>query len=189
MLVNSALCLYAVKSQQQHHKLALSPSTPTCQRELQKASSSLSLTKGNKSLPMSRSPHSATVRQSPTFSICIMSEETPGRLCKKEKTNCDTRRGLHFQSPAVESSSEDEDVPVQDNPEVPHGNCCRKQRFDNEALRNRLQKVGRRLEIACKRFYLFCLPLSFDVAVILQDWLSPLFYPATHLLSFITEML
>ena len=141
---------------------ALSPSTPTCQRELQKASSSLSSTKGNKSLPMSRNPHSATVRQSPTLSTCIMSEETPGRLCNKEKTNCDTRRGLHFQSSAVESSSEDEDVPVQDNPEVPHGNCCRKQRLDNEALTNRLQKLGRRLEIACKRFYVFLINSQFQ---------------------------
>ena len=101
-----------------------------------------------------------------------MSEETPGRLCNKEKTHCDTRRGLHFQSSAVESSSKDEGVPVQDNPEVPHGNCCRKQRLGNEASRNRLQKLGRRLEIACKRFYLFCLTLSFNVAVILQDSLS-----------------
>jgi len=157
---------------------ALSTSTPTRQPELQEASSSSSSNKSDRSSTLPRSPLLAAARQSPTLSVaseesprplqqentCSSKDKTPRRRTNKERTNCDTRRGLHFQSSVVESSSEDEDVTdtVQDNPEVPHGNCCREQRLENEALRNRLQKLNRRLDIACKGFQFLCLTLTVE---------------------------
>ena len=69
------------------------------------------------------------------------------------------RRGIHFQSP-VDDSSDDEhseesdadtDYSTRLTDEVGScGSCCKEQKIENEALRKRLEKVHRRLNIACK---------------------------------------
>ena len=53
----------------------------------------------------------------------------------------------------VDSSSEEEDTEycTEDNPEVAHGNCCKEQQLENEALRKRIQKLrGRLLSLILK---------------------------------------
>lgn len=126
----------------------------------QKTCSSLPPSKQKKGTPQFNSPHSASSNSnSPALSIPSTSkestqppEETPRRSSNKQKIDCDPRRGLHFQSSMVDSSSEEEDTEccTEDNPEVPHGNCCKEQQLENEALRKRIQKLHRRLNIACK---------------------------------------
>ena len=64
------------------------------------------------------------------------------------------RRGIHFQSAVDDSSDdevseEDEDGCVADESSS-SGSCCKEQKMENEALRKRLDKVHRRLNIACK---------------------------------------
>lgn len=71
----------------------------------------------------------------------------------------DLRRGRHFQSP-VDDSSDDEhseesdgdtDYSTRLTDEVRScGSCCKEQNVENEALRQRLEKLHRRLNIACK---------------------------------------
>lgn len=71
----------------------------------------------------------------------------------------DLRRGRHFQSP-VDDSSDDEhseesdgdtDYSTRLTDEVRScGSCCKEQNVENEALRKRLEKLHRRLNIACK---------------------------------------
>ena len=113
----------------------------------QKTCSSLPPSRQKKGTPQLKRLHSASFN-SPTLSIASTSkesnqppEETPRRPSNKQKSDCDPRRGLHFQSSIVDSSSED-------NPEVAHGNCCKEQQRENEALRKRIQKLHRRLNIA-----------------------------------------
>ena len=69
------------------------------------------------------------------------------------------RRGIHFQSP-VDDSSDDEHSEESDadmdysrrlTDEVGScGSCCKEQNAENEALRKRLEKLHRRLNIARK---------------------------------------
>ena len=126
----------------------------------QKTCSSLPPSKRKKGTHQFNSPHSASFNSnSPTLSIASTSkestqppEETPRRSSNKQKSDCDPRRGLHFQSSMVDSSSEEEEDTeycAEDNPEVAHGNCCKEQQLENEALRKRIQKLHRRLNIAC----------------------------------------
>ena len=135
-------------------------STPTHQYTLQSTSSSLPPTKRKKSISSSKTlqPSLSITPEESTPSLQHRNDnsnedETPRRLPNKGKSNCDPRRGLHFHSSVAESSSEDEDASdhcIQDKPEVTGGNCCREQRLENEALRNRIQKLHRRPNIACK---------------------------------------
>lgn len=84
--------------------------------------------------------------------------DTIVQILSNRDGNRDPRRGLHFQSSLVESSSEGEDdnenVPDHDlqagNSQVPCGSCCKEQQLENEALRKRIQKLHRGLNIACK---------------------------------------
>ena len=125
----------------------------------QKTCSSLPPSKQKKGTTPFNSPHSASSNSnSSALSIASTfkestqpSEETPRRSSNKQKSDCDPRRGLHFQSSMVDSSSEEEDTEycTEDNPEVAHGNCCKEQQLENEALRKRIQKLHRRLNIAC----------------------------------------
>lgn len=146
-------------SEEQHECFDDTSLTPTGG---QKSCSSLPPSKQKKGTPQLNSPHSAS-SNSPTLSIAYTSkestqppEETPRRSSNKKKSDCDPRRGLHFQSSMVDirdsSSEEEEDTEccAEDNPEVPHGNCCKEQQLENEALRKRIQKLHRRLDIACK---------------------------------------
>ena len=124
----------------------------------QKTCSSLPPSKQKKGTPQLNRPHSASFN-SPTLSIASTSkestqppEETPRRSSNKQKSDCDPRRGLHFQSSIVDSSSEEEEDTqhcTEDNPEVARGSCCKEQQRENEALRKRIQKLHRRLNIAC----------------------------------------
>ena len=75
------------------------------------------------------------------------------------RCSSDLRRGIHFQSP-VDDSSDDENSEESDGDtdnstrladEVGScGSCCKEQNVENEALRKRLEKLHRRLTIACK---------------------------------------
>lgn len=160
----------SLTEQQEEPALTVTGSTPISQHTLPKTDSSIHVpsTKGKKGTSLPNNPHSATARNrgSPPLSDTSTEspqsqhgrtnsnqDETPRRQHNKENKNCDPRRGLHFQSSQVESSSEDEDDSnhcVPDDPEVAHGNCCREQQLENKALRNRIQKLHRRLNIACK---------------------------------------
>ena len=126
----------------------------------QKTCSSLPPSKQKKGTPQFNSPHSASSNpKSPTLYTASTfkesaqpSEETHRRSSNKQKSDCDPRRGLHFQSSLVDSSSEyeeDTEYCAEDNPKVAHGNCCKEQQLENEALRKRIQKLHRRLNIAC----------------------------------------
>ena len=87
--------------------------------------SSLPPSKQKRGTPQLNSPRSASTN-SPTLSIASTSkestqppEETPRRPSNKKKSDCDPRRGLHFQSSVVDSSSEEEEDTeycAQDNP-------------------------------------------------------------------------
>jgi len=125
-----------------------------------KTCSGLPTSKQKKGTPQFKGLHSASSNsKSPTLSIASTSketiqppEETPRRSSNKQRSDCDPRRGLHFQSSMVDSSSEEEEETeygTEDNPEVAHGNCCKEQQLENEALRKRIQKLHRRLNIAC----------------------------------------
>ena len=106
------------------------------------------------------SPHSTSSNcNSPTLSIASTSKEStqppevsPRRSSNKQMSDCDPRRGLHFQISMVDSSSEEEEdteYRTEDNPEVAHGNCCKEQQLENKALTKRIQKLHRRLNVAC----------------------------------------
>ena len=124
----------------------------------QKTCSGLPTSKQKKGTPQFNGPHSASSK-SPTLFIASTSkestrppEETPRRSSNKQKRDCYPRRGLHFQSSMVDSSSEEEEETeycTEDNPEIARGNCCKEQQLENEALRKRIQKLHRRLNIAC----------------------------------------
>ena len=98
-----------------------------------------------------RTPASQTTRP-PT-----RRQETTPRTSVQTKRASDSRRGIHFQN-AVCDSSEDEVSEESDEDCIRGvtdeggscGNCCREQKLENEALRKRLEKLHKRLNIACK---------------------------------------
>ena len=70
------------------------------------------------------------------------------------------RRGLHFQSAVAESSDDDDEISeegeenLEGSVSIPDGsNCCQDHKLEVEALRKRLEKVDKRLNIACKFFF------------------------------------
>ena len=83
-------------------------------------------------------------------------------------TPSEPRRGLHFQSAVGESSDDDDDEEdiseegeenLEGNVSIPDGsNCCQDHKLKIEALRKRLAKVHKRLNIACK--FLFNITLK-----------------------------
>lgn len=131
-------------------------STPTCHHNFRQTSLSLPSAKRQKTTPVSRSLSSSSESsQSQRAPNSSNLEESPREQLSNRYGNCDPRRGLHF---LVESSSEGEDdnenVPDPDfqagNSQVPHGSCCKEQQLENEVLTKRIQKLHRRLNIACK---------------------------------------
>lgn len=81
-------------------------------------------------------------------------QETTPRTSVQTKRASDSRRGIHFQN-AVGDSSEDEVSEESDEDCIggvadEGGNCCREHKLENEALRKRLEKLHKRLNIACK---------------------------------------
>ena len=97
------------------------------------------------------SPHTATspARRQPTTPQTSVTSRCASNL----------RRGKHFQSP-VDDSSDDEHSDESDadtdysrrltDEDGSLGSCCKEQNVENEALRKRLEKLHRRLNIACK---------------------------------------
>lgn len=82
-------------------------------------------------------------------------DRTPVRPSNAKRTS-EPRRGLHFQSAAAESSDDEISEGSEDNPEqgdiISDGssNCCKEKRLEIEALRKRLEKLHKRLNISCK---------------------------------------
>lgn len=81
---------------------------------------------------------------------------TPGKGLQSKRA-CNPRRGIHFQNVMGDSSNdEDSDGSDEDWNSMSHegftssSSCCKEQKLENEALRKRLAKVHRRLNIACK---------------------------------------
>ena len=72
----------------------------------------------------------------------------------KTKRTCEPKRGLHFQSAIAENSDdefeEEEEEHILEDPNVSSSDCCKEQRVEIKALRKRLEKVHKRLDIACK---------------------------------------
>lgn len=97
-------------------------------------------------------------RQAPVLTQTPENSFTPS---SRSSHNNEPRRGLHFDSArqVAEVSSYEEDTSPDDPVEDDHGHenlCCREQWLKNKALRNRLQKIHRQLNIACKlRFRVF----------------------------------
>ena len=97
-------------------------------------------------------------RQTPVLTQTPDNSFTPS---SRSSHNNEPRRGLHFDSArqVAEVSSDKEDTSPDDPVEDDHGHenrCCREQWLENKALRNRLQKIHKRLNIACKlRFRVF----------------------------------
>ena len=99
--------------------------------------------------------------QSPTEERLPANPPMPARPCiparpttsYKSKTIREPRRGLHLQSATADSSDDETDEEVEINPketDVSSSNCCKEQRLEIKALRKRLEKVHKRLNVACK---------------------------------------
>ena len=91
-------------------------------------------------------------RQTP---VLIQTPENSFTPSSRNSNNNELRRSLHFDSArqVAEVSSDEEDTSPNDPVDDDHGHetqCCRDQWLENKALRNRLQKLHRRLNIACK---------------------------------------
>ena len=91
-------------------------------------------------------------RQTP---VLTQTPENSFTSSSRNSNNNEPRRGLHFDSArqVAEVSSDEEDASPDDPIRDDHGHenqCCRDQWLENKALRNRLQKLHRRLNIACK---------------------------------------
>ena len=93
-------------------------------------------------------------------------DKTPLRP-NRSATPSQPKRGLHFQN-AIEDYTDDEDG--DEGEEILEGcvsnsnssNCCEDHKLEVEALRKRLEKVQKRLNIACKFFLFF----SFSTAYV-----------------------
>ena len=84
-------------------------------------------------------------------------------MSKQSKSTADPRRGIHFQTVDVDSSDdeiseEDEDCSSLAYEGGSCGSCCKEQKMEIEALRKRLEKVHRRLNIASKSS--FCMKVQ-----------------------------
>ena len=129
-------------------------------RRLSYYSSKQLTTQAPPTLPSTDSHQNASIRHSAPQST----DKTPLRP-SKSMTPSEPRRGLHFQSAVGESSNDDDDISeegeenLEGNVSVPDGsNCCQDHKLEIEALRKRLAKVHKRLNIACK--FLFHITLK-----------------------------
>ena len=132
-------------------------------RRLSYYSSKQLTTQAPPTLPSTDSHRNASIRHSAPQST----DKTPLRP-SKSMTPSEPRRGLHFQSAVGESSDDDDDEEdiseegeenLEGNVSIPDGsNCCQDHKLEIEALRKRLAKVHKRLNIACK--FLFNITLK-----------------------------
>ena len=74
---------------------------------------------------------------------------TPGKGLQSKRT-CNPRREIHFQNVMGDSSNDEDWNNMSHERSTSSSSCCKEQKLENEALRKRLAKVHRRLNIACK---------------------------------------
>lgn len=143
---------------------AIATFTPQPIRQTSSSSScqsSTPLTAGNTPLSSDRTPNTpeSTPEESlpanPTLPARPNITKRPTASSKSKGTCSEPRRGLHFQSAVADSSDEEIDEEVEIIPEesetaVSSSDCCKEQRLETKALRKRLEKVHKRLNIACK---------------------------------------
>ena len=88
----------------------------------------------------------------------------------KSATPSQPRRGLHFQS-AIEDYTDDEvsdegEEGLEGSDSISNSsNCCEDHKLEVEALRKRLDKVHKRLNIACKFFLLFSFSTAYRLFI------------------------
>ena len=141
------------------HRTQAQLTTPTsCQTQAQPRAPASGPTPDHATTPASRTtPDQARTPASQTARPPARRQETTPRTSVQTKHASDSRRGIHFQN-AVCDSSEDEVSDESDEDCIRGvtdeggscGNCCREQKLQNEALRKRLEKLNKRLNIACK---------------------------------------
>lgn len=122
--------------------------------------SSTPLTPANTTLSSDRTANTSesTPQESPPVNLTLLAKRnmpTKTTASSKSKGTCEPRRGLHFQSAIADSSDEEMDeeveiIPEENDIDVSSSNCCKEQRLETKALRKRLEKVHKRLSIACK---------------------------------------
>ena len=136
----------------QTHQSQANPPTPIQQRPSQHTTPSQYSSSTESTTSLYRTP-----AQRKTASQSTPAHNTP-KAPEGRKQCPDPRRGIHFQS-AVGDMGEDDDS---DESDRECGGCvatesnscggCRELRIENEELRKRLEKVHKRLNIACKYF-------------------------------------
>lgn len=97
-----------------------------------------------------RTRHTQSMHPTPCTSRQI--DETPVIKSTSSKNTSEPRRGLHFQSTLVmtDSSENESDEECDATDLGSNASCCKQQKLENEALRKRLQKLHKRLNIALK---------------------------------------
>ena len=102
----------------------------------------------------SRTPNSSVIATPESMQLKHRSSAAnPRPPGAKTKRTCEPKRGLHFQSAIAEDSDdeiEEEEEGILEDADVSNTDCCKEQRMEIKALRKRLEKVHKRLNIACK---------------------------------------
>lgn len=101
-------------------------------------------------------PSRHTQSMHPTPCTTHQTDETSARKNTSSKKTSEPRRGLHFQSTLVvtDSSENESDEECDATDFGSSASCCKQQKLENEALRKRLEKLHKRLNIACKSIQL-----------------------------------
>lgn len=101
-------------------------------------------------------PSRHTQSMHPTPCTTHQTDETSARKNTSLKKTSEPRRGLHFQSTLVvtDSSENESDEECDATDFGSSASCCKQQKLENEALRKRLEKLHKRLNIACKSIQL-----------------------------------
>ncbi|XP_078350771.1 uncharacterized protein LOC144635551 [Oculina patagonica] len=152
-------------AQQTLHPTTGSQNTETEQltTPLQRTSTETSLQRTSTETPLQRTSTETSLQRNQTardrHTIQPRSQskgKTPAGPTNAKRTSA-PRRGLHFQSAVAESSDEEIDEDIEDDGEQieiisDHGSsdCCKEKKLEIEALRKRLEKVHKRLNIALK---------------------------------------
>jgi len=120
----------------------------------------------------SRTPNTSVIATPESMQLKHRSSAAnPRPTGTKTKRTCEPKRGLHFQSAIAEDSDdeiEEEEEQIPEDSDVSSTDCCKEQKMEIKALRKRLEKVHKRLTIACK------LPLHF------LSYKAPCFHLRTH---------
>lgn len=141
----------AHRTPHKHHLTLSAARSQSIQRARVSSHSNLSPVSSNMCTPQTNTSLQSN-RQTPVLTQTPENSLTPS---SRNSNSNEPRRGLHFDSArqVAEVSSDEEDASPDDPVEDDHGHenqCCREQWLENKALRNRLQKLHRRLNIALK---------------------------------------